>query len=125
TDAGATADEASAPGVRPRSTEFAQSLERGLAVIRAFGPDHPQLTLSDVARRTGLTRATARRFLLTLAELGYVDSDGRLFRLRPQVLELGYSYLSGLTAPEVALPFMEDLAGRVSASASLAVLGRE
>jgi IclR family pca regulon transcriptional regulator len=131
-DLGDTADEeatgdgqATAAGPRPRSTEFAQSLERGLAVIRAFGPDHPQLTLSDVARRTGLTRATARRFLLTLAELGYVDSDGRLFRLRPQVLELGYSYLSGLTTPEVALPLMEELASRVSASASLAVLDRE
>ena len=116
--------EAAAAGVRPRSTDFAQSLERGLAVIRAFGPDHPRLTLSDVARRTGLTRATARRFLLTLVELGYVDFDGRLFRLRPQVLELGYSYLSGLTAPEVALPYMEGLVGQVSASASLGVLDR-
>lgn len=113
------------PGQKQRSADFAQSLERGLAVIRAFGPDHPRLTLSDVARRTGLTRATARRFLLTLVELGYVDFDGRLFRLRPQVLELGYSYLSGLTAPEVALPYMEDLAGQVSASASLGVLDRE
>ena len=130
TDAGHTAAGDSAPAeaaeaaARPRSTDFAQSLERGLAVIRAFGPDHPRLTLSDVARRTGLTRATARRFLLTLVELGYVDFDGRLFRLRPQVLELGYSYLSGLTAPEVALPYMEDLVGQVSASASLGVLDR-
>jgi IclR family pca regulon transcriptional regulator len=114
-----------AAGQKQRSADFAQSLERGLAVIRAFGPDHPRLTLSDVARRTGLTRASARRFLLTLVELEYVDFDGRLFRLRPQVLELGYSYLSGLTTPEVALPYMEDLANRVSASASLAVLDRE
>ena len=119
-----TAD-AAASGQRQRSTDFAQSLERGLAVIRAFGPDRPRLTLSDVARHTGLTRATARRFLLTLVELGYVDFDGRLFWLRPQVLELGYSYLSGLTTPEVALPYMEGLAVRVSASASLCVLDRE
>jgi IclR family pca regulon transcriptional regulator len=117
--------EGAAAGQRQRSADFAQSLERGLAVIRAFGPDHPRLTLSDVARRTGLSRASARRFLLTLVELGYVDFDGRLFRLRPQVLELGYSYLSGLTTQEVALPYMEDLANRVSASASLAVLDRE
>lgn len=115
----------SAAGQKQRSADFAQSLERGLAVIRAFGPDHPRLTLSDVARRTGLTRATARRFLLTLVELGYVDCDLRLFWLRPQVLELGYSYLSGLTTPEVALPYMEDLVRQVSASASLAVLDRE
>lgn len=121
----AEAAEPAAAGQRQRSADFAQSLERGLAVIRAFGPDHPRLTLSDVARRTGLTRATARRFLLTLVELGYVHFDGRLFRLRPQVLELGYSYLSGLTTPEVALPYLEDLAKRVSASASLAVLDRD
>src|SRR6202167_3416102 len=114
-----TGTDGAAAGQRQRSADFAQSLERGLAVIRAFGPDNPLLTLSDVARRTGLTRASARRFLLTLVELGYVDFDGRLFRLRPQVLELGYSYLSGLTTPEVALPYMEGLANRVSASASL------
>jgi IclR family transcriptional regulator, pca regulon regulatory protein len=121
---GATADPAgTAP--KQRNTDFAQSLERGLAVIRAFGPDHPRLTLSDVARRTGLTRATARRFLLTLVELGYVDFDGRVFWLRPQVLELGYSYLSALTTPEVALPYMEDLAAKVSVSVSLGVLDRE
>jgi IclR family transcriptional regulator, pca regulon regulatory protein len=127
TDAEDDGDAAGSPpaGQRQRSADFAQSLERGLAVIRAFGPDHPRLTLSDVARRTDLTRATARRFLLTLVELGYVDFDGRLFWLRPQVLELGYSYLSGLTTPEVALPYMEDLANRVSASASLAVLDRD
>jgi IclR family pca regulon transcriptional regulator len=120
-----SAADAAASAQKQRSTDFAQSLERGLAVIRVFGPDRPRLTLSDVARHTGLTRATARRFLLTLVELGYVDFDGRLFSLRPQVLELGYSYLSGLTTPEVALPYMEDLAARVSASASLCVLDRE
>ena len=60
----------------PRSPEFVQSLERGLAVIRAFDGEHPSLTLSEVARATGLTRAAARRFLLTLQELGYVGSTG-------------------------------------------------
>jgi IclR family transcriptional regulator, pca regulon regulatory protein len=123
-DDGGAAD-AAEPAPKQRSADFAQSLERGLAVIRAFGPDHPRLTLSEVARHTGLTRATARRFLLTLVELGYVDFDGRLFWLRPQVLELGYSYLSGLTTPEVALPYMEALTTRVSVSASLGVLDRE
>lgn len=105
-----------------RNSEFVQSLARGLAVIRAFDSDHPELTLSDVARATGLTRAAARRFLLTLVDLGYVRTDGRLFALRPKVLELGYSYLSSLGLPEVALPHMESLVARVHESSSLCVL---
>lgn len=105
-----------------RNTEFVQSLERGLAVIRAFDDEHPDLTLSDVARATGLTRAAARRFLLTLIDLGYVRTDGRLFALRPRVLELGYSYLSSLGLPEVALPHMESLVAQVHESSSLCVL---
>lgn len=105
-----------------RNSEFVQSLERGLAVIRAFDNENPGLTLSDVARATGLTRAAARRFLLTLVDLGYVRTDGRLFALRPRVLELGYSYLSSLGLPEVALPHMEPLVARVHESSSLCVL---
>ena len=81
-----------------RGEHFVQSLERGLAVIRAFGADDPELTLSDVARRTGLTRAAARRFLLTLTDLGYVRTDGKQFALTPRVLDLGYAFLSSLTA---------------------------
>lgn len=73
--------------------ERVQSLARGLGVIKAFGPERPKLTLSEVARETGLTRAAARRFLLTLQALNYVSSDGRYFRLEPRVLELGYAYL--------------------------------
>jgi IclR family pca regulon transcriptional regulator len=99
-----------------------QSLDRGLSVIRAFGPETSQLTLSDVAHATGLTRAAARRFLLTLVELGYVRNEGRYFSLRPRVLELGYAYLSGLTLPEVAAPHMEDLVSTVHESSSVAVL---
>lgn len=110
------------PDVGGRGPDFVQSLERGLAVIRAFDADHPELTLSDVARATGLTRAAARRFLHTLVQLGYVRSDGRLFALRPRVLELGYSYLSSLSLPEVALPHMERLVEKVHESSSLSVL---
>ncbi len=104
------------------SGEFVQSLERGLAVIRAFGADDPELTLSDVARRTGLTRAAARRFLLTLTELGYVRSDGKHFALTPRVLELGYAYLSSLSLPEIAEPHLERLAAAVRESSSVSVL---
>lgn len=108
--------------VAMRTPDFVQSLERGLAVIRAFDAEHPQLTLSEVARATGLTRAAARRFLLTLVELGYVRTDGRLFSLRPRILELGYAYLSGLSLPEVAQPHMEALVAQVHESCSMSVL---
>jgi IclR family transcriptional regulator, pca regulon regulatory protein len=105
-----------------RNPDYVQSLERGLAVIRAFGADNPDLRLSDVARATGLTRAAARRFLLTLVGLGYVRQDGASFSLRPRVLELGYAYLSALSLPEVAQPHMETLVGEVNESSSVAVL---
>jgi IclR family transcriptional regulator, pca regulon regulatory protein len=107
---------------RPRGADYVQSLERGLAVIRAFDADRPELTLSDVARATGLPRAAARRFLLTLVELGYVRADAGRFSLRPRVLELGYAYLSGLGLPEVAQPHMESLVARVNESSSMSVL---
>jgi IclR family transcriptional regulator, pca regulon regulatory protein len=109
-------------GIVVRNSDFVQSLDRGLAVIRAFGPDRDRLSLSEVARVTGLTRAAARRFLLTLVKLGYVRSDGREFSLRPRVLELGYAYLSGLTLPEVAAPHMEELVARLHESSSISVL---
>lgn len=102
--------------------DFVQSLARGLAVIRAFDAEHPELTLSDVARRAGLTRAAARRFLLTLESLGYVASDARAFRLTPRVLELGFSYLSSLSLPEIVQPHLESLSRQVDESVSAAVL---
>jgi IclR family pca regulon transcriptional regulator len=105
-----------------RGEHFVQSLERGLAVIRAFGADDPELTLSDVARRTGLTRAAARRFLLTLTDLGYVRTDGKQFALTPRVLDLGYAFLSSLTLPEVAEPHLERLAAELRESSSVSVL---
>jgi IclR family pca regulon transcriptional regulator len=105
-----------------REPYFVQSLERGLAVIRAFDAHHPELTLSEVARICDLTRAAARRFLLTLTDLGYVRTDGRLFSLTPRVLELGYAFLSSLTLPEVAQPHLEQLSAEVHESSSVSVL---
>jgi IclR family transcriptional regulator, pca regulon regulatory protein len=99
-----------------------QSLERGLSVIRAFDAEHRELRLSEVARATGLTRAAARRFLLTLVELGYMHFDGSRFSLRPRVLELGFAYLSSLSLPEIAAPHMEALVARLNESSSLSVL---
>lgn len=114
-------ESASAAGLT-RNTDFVQSLDRGLAVIRAFGPDRERLSLSEVARATGLTRAATRRFLLTLVQLGYVRNDGREFSLRPRVLELGYAYLSGLALPEIAAPHLEELVAKVRESSSVSVL---
>lgn len=103
-----------------------QSLTRGLAVLRAFGADRPAMPLAELARVTGLSRATARRVLLTLEHLGYVrrdaGGDGRNFLLTPRVLELGYAYLSALGLPAVARPHLEALSHRVDESTSVSVL---
>jgi len=105
-----------------KSRDFVQSLERGLAVIRAFNADRPSLTVSEIAQMTGLTRAAARRFLLTLTELGYVGSKDNRFELTPRVLELGYAYLSALSFPEVALPHLQRLVLRTREASEGSVL---
>jgi IclR family transcriptional regulator, pca regulon regulatory protein len=105
--------------------DFVQSLERGLSVIRAFDADHPRLSLSEVASATGLSRAAARRFLLTLVHLGYMQGSDGQFSLRPKILELGYAYLSSLTLPEVAMPHLEELVGQVRESSSVSELDGE
>lgn len=106
-------------GVRDRA--FVQSLERGLAVIRALS-DPDAKTLSDVARSTELTRASARRFLRTLEQLGYVQSQDGRFSLTPRVLRLGYAYLSSLALPEIARPHLVRLVAQVDESSSVSVL---
>lgn len=107
------------------SRHFVQSLRKGLEVIASFTEDHPRQTLSDVARRTGMTRASARRFLLTLVDLGYVDHDGTIFSLRPTVLQIGRSYLSMLTLPDIAEPHMRSLSEAVGEAVSLCLLDAE
>ena len=106
----------------PAPVEPIQALVRGLAVIRCFDAEAPELTLSEVARRSGTSRATARRVLHTMLSLGDVDSDGRLFRLRPTVLELGWSFLASLRLPELVQPHLERLSAEVGESSSVAVL---
>lgn len=110
------------PADEPRDSHFVQSFQRGLDVIRAFDAEHPTMTLSEVARATGLARAAARRFLLTLVELGYLRVEDKRFRLTPRVLELGQAYLAGLSLPDIALPYMRDFVDEKRESASLAVL---
>lgn len=112
------------PAAPPTATggQFVQSLARGLDVIRAFDAEHHSMTLTDVAKRTGLSRATARRFLLTLADLGYVRTDGKHFELTAQVLQLGYAFLAGHTLTELIEPVLEELSSRLNESASASVL---
>ena len=105
--------------------DYVNSLARGLEVIRAFTRSTPRMTLSDIARATGMTRATVRRFLLTLVREGYADTDGKYFGLRPKVLELGYAALSSLTFLDVVQPVMTRLAAELEESCFCAILDDE
>jgi IclR family transcriptional regulator, pca regulon regulatory protein len=109
-------------GDAERSGEYVRSLDRGLAVIRCFSARRPRLTISDVARETGLTRAAARRFLHTLESLGYVGNSGGQFYLRPRVLELGYAYLSSISVADIAQEHLLALAEELHESCSASVL---
>ncbi|MEX8193905.1 IclR family transcriptional regulator domain-containing protein [Comamonas guangdongensis] len=101
---------------------YVQSFARGLGVIRSFCAEAPTQTLSEVAASTGLTRASARRILLTLQTLGYVRSDGKLYQLTPRIMELGFAYLSSTPLWNLAEPIMESLSDEVRESCSAAVL---
>lgn len=105
----------------PRGEHFLESLDRGLLVLRSFDALHPRRTLSEIAEATGLNRATARRILLTLADLGYVSQNGRDFSLAPRVLDFGFSYLANLGVA-AAEPLMRELSRQVEESVLLAVL---
>jgi IclR family pca regulon transcriptional regulator len=105
---------------RPR--EYVQGLERGLAVIRSFSAETPHLTIAQVAERTGLTRAVARRYLKTLEALGYVIQNNDRFSLTPRLLDLGFTYLSTLDVTSVVQPFMEQVTDALHESCSVSVL---
>ena len=101
---------------------YVQSFARGLEVIRSFSADAPSQTLTEVAERSGLTRAGARRILLTLQSLGYVTLEGKVFSLTPRILDLGFAYLSSMPIWNLAEPVMEKLVAEVCESCSVAVL---
>lgn len=105
--------------------DYVNSLARGLEVICAFTRTRPQMTLSEIARSTGMTRATARRFLLTLVREGYAEKQDKLFSLKPKVLELGYSALSSMSMLDVIQPVMNELARTLQESVFAAVLSNE
>lgn len=108
--------------LRTNSADFSEALARGLGVITAFDEQRRQMTLSDVARAIDLPRATVRRALATLVALGYVEADGRLFRLSPRILQLAVAYLSSNPVSTILQPVCERISQRVDASCSVAVL---
>ncbi|QAU48002.1 IclR family transcriptional regulator domain-containing protein [Bradyrhizobium guangzhouense] len=115
----------SEPGHRksePDDKEFMTTLAKGLAVLGAFGRQRPSMTLSEAASVADLSRATARRVLRTLTLLGYVVQDGRSFALSPQILDLGFAYLSTQSWIDRALPLMRELSERLGESCSAAIL---
>ncbi len=107
---------------KEKPNEFIQSFANGLTLICAFDADDTKMTLSQVAAKCGMTRAMARRLLWTLEKLGYVENSGRLFYLKPKILELGYAYLSSQRLIAVAEPIMERLAEQVQESCSMSVM---
>ena len=105
-----------------KSTDFIASLAKGLQVLEAFGADQPRLSITDVARETGLDRAATRRCLLTLQELGYANSDGKYFSLTPRVLRLGTGALAAMPLPQIVQPWLDQLSETVGQSASVSIL---
>lgn len=110
------------PGSPQPGDSYVQSFARGLEVIRSFSASAPRQTLTEVAAASGLTRAGARRILLTLQTLGYVETDGKLFALTPRILDLGFAYLSSMPIWNRAEPVMDALVAQVQESCSAAVL---
>ena len=104
------------------SRDYVQSLARGLAVLGAFDAEHATMSLAGIAARAGLSRAVARRLVLTLEHLGYVRALGREYSLSPRVLELGFGCLGSLKLTDLAQPLIEQLARRINHSCSMAVL---
>jgi IclR family pca regulon transcriptional regulator len=106
----------------PHKRDLIAGLEKGLAVIEAFDQDRPRLTISEVATRCGLTRAAARRYLITLEYLGYVSSDRKMYSLSPKVLRLGQSYMHSARLPRIVQPELHKLAYALKEASSAGVL---
>jgi IclR family pca regulon transcriptional regulator len=105
-----------------RETDFVSGFAKGLKTIEAFGETRQKLSIAEAAKLTGLDRATVRRSLLTLAELGYADYDGKFFALTPKILRLGHAYLSATPLPTIIQPYLDQLAERAGHNASASVL---
>jgi len=114
-------DSADEPKIKARNVSQMGGFAKGLRVIEALGASRSSLTIADIARNSGLDRATARRCVLTLVNIGYAASDGRHFQLTPRVLRLAHSFLTG-RLPTLIQPSLEILANRMQESCSAAVL---
>lgn len=108
--------------LKPGDRDYVGALASGLEVLQAFDAEHPRMTLSEVAARTEMDRAKARRFLLTLHALGFVKRSGRQFELTPRVLQLGYAYQASNQYRAVIQQYLEDITAELGESSSLAVL---
>lgn len=106
----------------PPARDLIAGLDKGLQVIEAFDQERPKLTISEVAERTGLTRAAARRYLITLVHLGYARQQDKVFSLTPKVLRLGQSYLHSARLPRIVQPLLYRLAYALGEAASAGVL---
>jgi IclR family transcriptional regulator, pca regulon regulatory protein len=111
---------ATAPQIDRR--DLIEGLGKGLRVIEAFDEDHVQLTASQVAERTAITRTAARRYLLSLVHFGYAATDGKQFWLAPRVLRLGQSYLGTAKLPRLVQPFIQRVAQQISHTVNASVL---
>jgi IclR family pca regulon transcriptional regulator len=109
-------------GQEAGSGHFVTAFARGLSVIEAFGPENRTMTVADVAARTGLDRAVARRLLLTLTELGFAHVHERRFELSSRVLRLAYSFLASAGLGASLQPFLDDLARAIGETVSVSVL---
>ena len=118
----ATPSTANAGDSGPLKRDLVAGLEKGLAVIEAFDQERPRLTISEVAARTGLTRAAARRYLLTLTHLGFVSQDRKMFALTPKVLRLGQSYMHSARLPRIVEPELHKLAYAMKEASGAGVL---
>jgi IclR family pca regulon transcriptional regulator len=106
----------------PLHRDFVMSLEKGLAVIAAFDQHRPRLTIAEVAARCEITRAAARRYLLTLEHLGYVNCDRKMYALTAKVLRLGQSYMHSARLPRIIQPVLLELATKLQEASSAGVL---
>ncbi|AMP03103.1 IclR family transcriptional regulator domain-containing protein [Collimonas pratensis] len=111
--------------VGPLKRDLVAGLEKGLQVIEAFDQERSRLTISEVAQRANLTRAAARRYLLTLTHLGYVRHEQKVFSLTPKVLRLGQSYLHSARLPRIVQPMLYRLAYSLEEAASAGVLDHD
>ncbi len=105
-----------------KTDDMVSGLANGLRALEAFTPNQRQMTVADVAKATGLTRAAARRYLLTMTASGYTEFDGKRFQITPRVLRLSHAYISSIQLPQIAQPIVEELGHKTDESIAFSIL---